>query len=82
MGSGRCSRNGTVGGRESDSFLVGVGRFLVLRDGASIFADGFHGLSESSGFFDGEDVNGDWIGGGSTRWGSESLGEIGAFVVR
>jgi len=83
VGSGRHSRNGTVGGQESDGFLVDTERFLVLGyDGAGIFSDGFHCLSETSGFLDGEDVNGNRIGRGSARWGRESLSKSVAFVVR
>jgi len=60
--SGRRSRNGTVGGRESDILWAGAGRFLVLRDdGACIFSDGFHCLSESTGFLDGEYVDEDGV---------------------
>jgi len=51
-----------VGGRESDSLWAGEGRFLVLRDdGACIFSDGFHCLSESTGFLDGEYVDEDGV---------------------
>jgi len=83
IGSGRCSRNGTVGGRESDGLLVDAGRFLLLRDdGMSVFADGFHCLLEGSGLFDSEDINSDWIGRGATRWCSKSLSESGVLVVR
>jgi len=64
VGSGRCSRNGTVGGQESDGLWVGVGRFLVLRDdGACIFSDGFHCLLESTGFLDREYVDEDGVRG-------------------
>jgi len=62
MGSGRRRRNGTVGGGETNGF-VDAGRFLVVRnDRAGVFLDRFHGLSESLGFLDGEDVDKDWIG--------------------
>ena len=72
-----------MSGRKSDSLLVDVGRFLVLRDdGVSVLTDGIHCLSEAAGLFDGENVDGDWIGRGPSRWGSESLGESGTFVVR
>jgi len=61
MGSGRHRRNGTVGGGETNSF-VDVGRFLVVRDDhAGVFLARFHGLSESLGFLDGEDVDKNWV---------------------
>ena len=49
--------------------------------GVSIFSDGVHCLSESAGFLDSEDIDGDQVGRGSDRWGSESLGEGRTFVV-
>jgi len=62
VGSGQRSRNGTVGGRESNSLWAGAGRFLVLRDdSACVFSDGFHCLSESTGFLDGEYVDEDGV---------------------
>jgi len=83
MGSRRRRRNGAVGGGETDVFLVDAGRFLVLRDDcAGVFSDGFHGLSETSGFLDGEDVNKDWVARGSTWRRGESLSKSGRLVIR
>lgn len=63
-GSGRRRRKSAVGGGEADVLLVDAGRFLVFGDDcAGVFSDGVHGLSESAGFLDGEDVDGDGIGG-------------------
>ena len=51
-----------MGGRESDHLRVDAGRFLVLRDdGTCVFLDGFHCLSESTGFLDGEYVDEDGV---------------------